>query len=131
MYLSVCHEQNVNHSFKFQVLILIVMDVPLGGFLFTLNCTVLWGLNPYCNGCTSRWTDFVAQELKGKSVLILIVMDVPLGVVYYRDNKDCANAVLILIVMDVPLGAGYRAFLLTFKTVLILIVMDVPLGVKP
>ena len=33
--------------------------------------------------------------------------------------------------MDVPLGAGYRAFLLTFKTVLILIVMDVPLGVKP
>ncbi len=58
-------------------------------------------------------------------------MDVPLGVVYYRDNKDCANAVLILIVMDVPLGAGYRAFLLTFKTVLILIVMDVPLGVKP
>ncbi len=37
-----------------RVLILIVMDVPLGGKRLFYNLSLITGLNPYCNGCTSR-----------------------------------------------------------------------------
>ena len=76
--------KKTNKHVYFNVLILIVMDVPLGQW----SCDRLYcskgSLNPYCNGCASRTFSKSAGTMYKSIVLILIVMDVPLGL----ENKE-------------------------------------------
>ena len=77
------------------------MDDPLREHKLLAKEDVKKCLNPYCNGWSSKSTNFSLVEHK-LLVLILIVMDDPLRVLI-----DCltnyGQSVLILIVMDDPL----------------------------
>ena len=69
--------ENDSNGRTIAVLILIMMDVPLG-YRSYQHRSSRTSLNPYYDGCASRlWIDNLMDEIK--KVLILIMMDVPLG----------------------------------------------------